>query len=838
MAKWGSDEKSGSGSKTTGGAKWTAKKKAAEPEKKKSGGGFLGGLWQVSQAVKRYPSDIVRGLVGLTEEYTSLGFDKPVPTSVEAAKRDYPITHALVTSPVETAKTLNPQDLSDLAKGDWSKTALAKRVEREGVLGTGLATASDVSLLAGGAGALGKVAGLGKLAKAANLEHVAGASSKAAGLSKLAKPGELTRASEAARVAGAGTKADDLLRAAEQVRTARGLRAEVGERGLGYRAGSKATEIAQDVSRLGARIEGAPAAPYVAGAKLLGKGAKAVGVAEKVAPLVQRAQRYADVSNLYHERVNAPSTEALYRFIDKGEDIPTVTTHLKEQFPEVRDSFDKFDAEVTAQRAEFKKAQEAAAAQQGRPLVEAPQTPEQRVAEIRRFEQRNNTILREGFHGQIAEMYGEKAMNRITPGGARSFGQQLDDQKLVPFDPKTGRVATKLTPDTIVIPKDVFHQVKMYGKGTNGPSRYSVVRYYDKATGVWKNTVLALSPRWHVGNILSNTMLAMVGAGLSPVQMVKYGREAAKMIKNGELPEDLVSRGYRFSEHELLNPPKEGWRGKPRKFINASYRLNDFVDNANRTMIYVAKRDKGFSHEAAVKLALRTAGDFSRLTPFEKTYIRRIFPFYSWMKHSTKLAVRLPLENPARVAWTLHLADMGRDLNPDPGAEEKFMENTVGIGGHRLNLDVLNPLGRAVDPTLSGYGFSVNPLARAAFVGTTGTDPAKGFNPLRTPEAEADFPMERAVGGIAAQQPVRFGQYLTQAVPWTRMAQDAVAGETKTRLATGHEAEKQYPGQQGRLLQLAKFFGANVRPDATGQEPVKKTATKKTGGSAKWATKK
>lgn len=215
-------------------------------------------ITQVSNLVTGFPGGLLRAGIGLGEEGRKIVGGQANPLS----KKEAPLTQSLITSPVKTLKTLNPADIPKIAQGDFGKTALGKRVKEEGVLGTGLSTATDLSLLAGGVGALGKLGGAGALTKAAKLEEVAGATSRAAGLGKTADAGKLAEAATKAAGLGDVGKATDLQKAAEQVNEATKIRAEK------TTLPAKITEKAVKVSKLGAEFGNVPAKPY----ELLGKG--------------------------------------------------------------------------------------------------------------------------------------------------------------------------------------------------------------------------------------------------------------------------------------------------------------------------------------------------------------------------------------------------------------------------------------------------------------------------------------------------------------------------------------------------------------------------------------
>ena len=77
--------------------------------------------------------------------------------------------------------------------------------------------------------------------------------------------------------------------------------------------------------------------------------------------------------------------------------------------------------------------------------------------------------------------------------------------------------------------------------------------------------------------------------------------------------------------------------------------MNQAMDDIYRSAVYMAKVDKGLAPELAARETLKAMGGFFRMSKAERQYIREVIPFYSWMRHTTSLMYRMPLEHPMRV---------------------------------------------------------------------------------------------------------------------------------------------------------------------------------------------
>lgn len=905
---------------------------------------------QVSNLVTGFVPGLVKSVYGLSKEAATAvnpvtspinPASHPNTGTMQAVQQKLPLTSGLVSHAVGTAKVFNPADIPKDVTGNFGSSALGKRVKQEGVLNTIVGTAADLSLLAGGAGAVGRGLGAGKLAEAARLDELAGATSRAAGLGAKADEATLAEAATKAAASGDAAHAVDLDAAAKQVQKAQQIRDAVNTGSKGAKVANKVTAVAEDVAKMGGHVANAPAKPF----ELLAKGVtKGVGsaagaldetalgrkyVTEPVRDITQHVKDRLAIADLYHRSVTSPSQQALFRNIENGESAESIRTGLKARFPDAGPGIDalandikdaetnlrgkipkgemgsktpnllndirsktptEWEAEIAPAAEKLKAAKAARSAlpdgdpgfkaaskavtdaqrevtrlnamhkmsmvepdfipetpppagvaealqpETAKPVAE-PATLEEAaqhpngpsLEEVQKFHKENVKALQQGFHAQMQEKFapgltaeGIVPDVKVHPDLLKQvdLGKELSSRGYVAWDPETGQAlkAAQIRPDSPVLPEDVFKVLSAYTKEQGfGQASGRLLKFYDATTGKFKHTVLALSPRWHMGNVVGNLMMGMA-AGLSPLDIIKFGNEARKMVKAGESPPELLASGYHFSEQGLANMGKEI---SPLKHpIAWSYNMNQYVDDVNRTMIYLAKKAEGVSAQAAVGMALKAAGDFGRMSPFEKNYIKRIVPFWAWQKHITQLAFRLPIEDPARVAWTMHLSNEANQVMPDDNAGG-FNKGTIGLGGMRLDLRAADPFGSSflTDPSVKGLTRQLNPLLSLADIAGTGHTLSRGNEVVRTP----DYQFGQTGKPLGGSLP-NFGKILSQQIPQVRQAQDLVAGQSKTRLDTGDLAKKQYPEDaQNRWQQLLKIAGVNIRPNV--KKPTTKTGS-------------
>ncbi len=110
------------------------------------------------------------------------------------------------------------------------------------------------------------------------------------------------------------------------------------------------------------------------------------------------------------------------------------------------------------------------------------------------------------------------------------------------------------------------------------------------------------------------------------------------------------------------------WLGKAGREIGSA------VDDVNRTSAYVALRKQGFTAEQAALQSSAAHYDYTKLAPFEREVMRRVIPYYGWMRNNTPMMLKQLLEKPGgEVGASLRLAAAGRQ-------HEGYLPPYVGEG--------------------------------------------------------------------------------------------------------------------------------------------------------------
>lgn len=187
---------------------------------------------------------------------------------------------------------------------------------------------------------------------------------------------------------------------------------------------------------------------------------------------------------------------------------------------------------------------------------------------------------------------------------------------------------------------------------------------YDTAIGAWKAGKVILNPASHFRNKMSNKILLDL-SGMGYDDQIKYALKAYKEYRagspeylaakryfatntfvKGEILDDLLkaniqSKGDTFFE-KVLNTTKNGI-ATAIKYPAELYQHEEFT---NKFMKYLQQRDAGKSVIESVQEANKWLFDYSDLAGWEKTYARRVMPFYTFPRKAIPRIIEAAANNP------------------------------------------------------------------------------------------------------------------------------------------------------------------------------------------------
>jgi len=223
------------------------------------------------------------------------------------------------------------------------------------------------------------------------------------------------------------------------------------------------------------------------------------------------------------------------------------------------------------------------------------------------------------------------------------------------------------------------------------------IHYYDEVLNFWKMSVTSLWLSFHTRNAMSNTWLAWLGGLRNPLMFKTatdvqlYGRA---LRKGKNLIDSIVKIGEKqFKLSELYQMSGEtgilgsGWLGGD--FIrktnvgkqtvaqhlwdipNEVRRVGTAVENNARVALFIDRLAKGSDVSEAAMWTKKFLFDYTHLTEFERNTMKRVVPFYTWLRKNIILQLEQIVKQPGQYTAMSHLREGIDSMSPE--TEEKFL---------------------------------------------------------------------------------------------------------------------------------------------------------------------
>jgi hypothetical protein len=232
---------------------------------------------------------------------------------------------------------------------------------------------------------------------------------------------------------------------------------------------------------------------------------------------------------------------------------------------------------------------------------------------------------------------------------------------------------------------------------------------FDKALNLWKGALLALSPRWYVNNTFGLALQYSVMTGGDFAALVKANRMSPQIRRAMEsrspntvkdtLADDLtggkdIPRAIEFG-FKTNAKLEEFWRraayynrakrairdegGKFRKMSDAE--IARAIEKMPESMIREIVRDVDFF-----------IGNYRKFTKPEREIVKRVIPFYSWMRVIARLTFVLPFRSPLRAqAMALLETASTAGINPNDKSLPYYARGAIRVGDTAVPTWGLNP---------------------------------------------------------------------------------------------------------------------------------------------------
>lgn len=300
-------------------------------------------------------------------------------------------------------------------------------------------------------------------------------------------------------------------------------------------------------------------------------------------------------------------------------------------------------------------------------------------------------------------------------------------------------------------PREASEMIKNYAKNfTSDEGTNKLLQTYDKALSIFKSSVTSLSPNlvgYHIRNMLGDMSNMLIGGFGIRGGIINPG-EVAKSFKKGfdtvsfegalkKLGKDEAIRKFGEDTFDLYKKVLQyGIVGsgtqaldefgstrtlfdKFSKSQNIKEKVGKAAGKVKEVLTYLPeKREDAFrianffdhykqtgNWDEAAKLARGASLDYSNLTTFERNVMKRIIPFYSFLRQNLEHQLNTFMNHPARiVTQQKFLKDLGDSMSINEMSEEdwqalpEWMRTglSVATGRKGNKVDILTGFG---DPT-------------------------------------------------------------------------------------------------------------------------------------------
>jgi hypothetical protein len=248
------------------------------------------------------------------------------------------------------------------------------------------------------------------------------------------------------------------------------------------------------------------------------------------------------------------------------------------------------------------------------------------------------------------------------------------------------------------IPKSVARSIDEYSSTTSNP----LARISNLVTNPWRFFMLTLSPAFYLHHIVGHMLLALIQepSGFHWSDWSNAWGEAKEGFQNLPQVTGQNITKAELGESGVVEYPdfrtalaQGGKRAAAAYVTQFAHKVIAVSDSFARAVDYFGQRRTGATDLEALQHANTALVDYGNLSPFERTTVRSLIPFYGFQKGILKIALSMPADHPLVTSVLMQIGNyqtehaVDANGNPLPTA----YQGVVRVLGHNVNLKSMSP---------------------------------------------------------------------------------------------------------------------------------------------------
>lgn len=288
----------------------------------------------------------------------------------------------------------------------------------------------------------------------------------------------------------------------------------------------------------------------------------------------------------------------------------------------------------------------------------------------------NSKFLKRLIGGEVKDIDGNPLFRSIgkkeglLPGYSQvridKSGLRVGDRFLgtYPAVSKTGKKIVGITSRkaNYQVPTEIADELtKYYNTFTSDDAVKGFLKLYDSALGIWKGSVTSLFPAFHIRNVMGNLSNMWLGGFKNPTLLgsaakIQTGRTvtAGKYKVTKEMVDEfgVTGRGqFGFDIPDVLGDTlgKKGIGAKV-NILEHGRKVGTVLEENSKIAFFLDRLRKGDTPAQATAKVKKYLFDYSALTEFERKGMKRVIPFYTWMRNNIPLQLEALITQPGKQA--------------------------------------------------------------------------------------------------------------------------------------------------------------------------------------------